>query len=79
MKSIVEIKNKIRQQPEYWQIPFMDFVDDFRRYKDISAIDTPYILDDEKMDALIAFRGKCFCAQKHFPLKRLNTFAMNKA
>jgi len=40
MKSIIEVKNQIRQAPEYWQIPFMDFVDDFRRYKDISTIDT---------------------------------------
>jgi hypothetical protein len=29
MKSIIEVKNQIRQEPEYWQIPFMDFVDDF--------------------------------------------------
>lgn len=52
MKSIIEVKNQIRQEPEYWQIPFMDFVDDFRRYKDISAIDTPYKMDGDKMDAL---------------------------
>jgi hypothetical protein len=62
MKSIVEIKNQIRQQPEYWQIQFMDFVDDFRRYKDISAIDTQ--LDDEKMDALIAATIEYLCHEQ---------------
>jgi hypothetical protein len=64
MKSIVEIKNQIQQQPEYWQIPFMDFVDDFRRYKDISAIDTPYPLNDEKMDALIAATIEYLCHEQ---------------
>ncbi|MCK5716847.1 MAG: hypothetical protein KAH77_05100 [Thiomargarita sp.] len=61
MKSILEVKNQIQQEPEYWQIPFMDFVDDFRRYKDMRAIETPYLLNNEKMDALIASMIEYLC------------------
>ena len=64
MKSIIEVKNQIRQAPEYWQIPFMDFVDDFRRYKDISAIDTPYKMDGDKMDALLASTIEYLCHEQ---------------
>ena len=64
MNSIKEVKNQIRQEPEYWQIPFMDFVDDFRRYKDISAIDSPYKMDHEKMDALLASTIEYLCDEQ---------------
>jgi len=64
MNSIAEVKNKIRQTPTEWQIPFMDFVDDFRRYKDVSAIDTPYQMDDERIDALLASTIQYLCCEQ---------------
>jgi hypothetical protein len=64
MKSIIEVKNQIQQAPEDWQIPLIDFVDDFRRHKEISAIDTPYPLDNEKMDALLASTIEHLCHEQ---------------
>ena len=42
--TIRETKHHIEQNPEYWLIPFMEFVDDFRRYRDLSLIRQPFEL-----------------------------------
>ena len=64
MNSIIEVKNQIQKYPENWEIPFMDFVDDFRRYQELSKIDTAYHLDDEKFDALLASTVEYLCREQ---------------
>ena len=39
----------------------MNFVDDFRYYKDPKAIAEPFELSDEKMDALLASTAESLC------------------
>lgn len=48
-------------RPQHWRIWLMDFVDDFRYYKDRGMIDTPFALDDNKMDALLASTVESLC------------------
>ncbi len=65
MNPITEVKKQMQQEPEHWQIPFMDFVEDFRRYKDASAIAIPYKVNDEKIDALLAAAIEYLCHEQH--------------
>ena len=64
MNSIIEVKNKILNEPENWQIPFMDFVDDFRRYRDVSTIETAFQSGNEKFDALLASTVEYLCNEQ---------------
>lgn len=54
MITAAETKLRIIEDRRWWKIPLMDFVDDFRRHKSSAAIDQPFILDDEQMDAVLA-------------------------
>ena len=54
MITAAETKLIIIEDRRWWKIPLMDFVDDFRRHKDPAAIDKPFILDDEQIDAVLA-------------------------
>jgi len=45
---------KIIDDPKNWSIYLMDFVDDFRYYRDRRMIEEPFELDDERFDALLA-------------------------
>jgi hypothetical protein len=64
MNSIIEVKNQIRKEPENWEIPFMDFVDDFRRRRDFSQIETAYQRDNDKIDALLASTVEYLCHEQ---------------
>jgi hypothetical protein len=59
--TIRETKQHIEQDPKYWLIPFMEFVDDFRRYRDFSLIQEPFELTDERFDALLASTVEYLC------------------
>ena len=52
--TLRQTKEKIKQDPEWWCIHLMNFVDDFRYYKNPKAIAEPFELSDERMDALLA-------------------------
>jgi len=54
MKTIQEVKKEIQSDEKNWLIPFLDFVDDFRRNRNLMAIRDPLELTDEKIDALLA-------------------------
>jgi hypothetical protein len=56
-----ELKKEIAKDPEHWLIPFMEFVDNFRRNRQISEIEEPIELNNEKMDALIASTIEYLC------------------
>lgn len=63
MTTIKEVKQKIEADPGNWAIYLMDFVDDFRYYKDPAAIDEPFELSDERMDALLASTAEYLCEE----------------
>ena len=49
-----ETKIGFDKDPKWWKIPLMDFVDDFRRHKNPAAIAEPFLLGDERKDAVLA-------------------------
>ncbi len=54
MITAAETKRKFVEDPRWWKIPLMDFVDDFRRHQDVKAISEPFELGDEEKDAVFA-------------------------
>lgn len=58
----------MKRDPKWWRIPLMDFVDDFRYYKDPGAIRDPFAEDDEKMDALFASVIETLCDELGFAI-----------
>jgi len=58
---IRKIKADVINNPEWWFVPFMDFVDDFRRDKDTSFLQKPFTLDNERIDALLASTVEYLC------------------
>ena len=54
MITAAETKRKFDEDPRWWKIPLMDFVDDFRSYKNEQAISQPFELGDEDKDAVLA-------------------------
>ncbi len=61
MITLPEVKEQIAADPKWWCIHLMDFVDDFRYYKDARAIAEPFALTDQKMDALLASTAESIC------------------
>jgi hypothetical protein len=61
MITLKETKESIKREPQYWFIPFANFLDDFRYYKDLRAIQEPIELDDRKLDALLASTAEALC------------------
>lgn len=54
METLLKVKQKMEAAENNWLIPFMDFVDDFRREKSVSSIGRPLAPSNEKIDALLA-------------------------
>ena len=54
MMTAAETKQLMVEDPKWWKIPLMDFVDDFRYYKDVGAISEPFELGDEEKDVVFA-------------------------
>ena len=61
MNTAVETKRKIDENPKWWKIPLMEFIDDFRRYKDPAMIEDPFSLSDERKDAVLASVIETLC------------------
>jgi hypothetical protein len=51
---------------EKWLILFMEFVDDFRRTRDLSLIEKPFELDNEKFDSLLSSAIEYLCDEMGF-------------
>lgn len=54
MITAFETKCLMTGDPKWWKIPLMDFVDDFRYYKDARAISQPFELGDREKDVVFA-------------------------
>ncbi|MGB7070865.1 MAG: hypothetical protein WBD22_15340 [Pyrinomonadaceae bacterium] len=61
MITAVQTKREMEQDPKWWKIPLMDFVDDFRYHKDPAAIFAPFDLSDERKDAVLASVIETLC------------------
>lgn len=61
MNTLKKTKEKIIAQPEHWRIWLMDFVDDFRYYKNPQMIAEPFTRTDDKIDALLASTVEFLC------------------
>lgn len=68
MITAAETKRRIREDPKWWKIPLMDFVDDFRRNKNPAAIREPFVIDDEKIDAVLAGVIESLCDEMKIPI-----------
>lgn len=49
------------QSGDNWRMPFMEFVDDFRRTRDVKLIETPINLNNDKFDPLLASTAEYLC------------------
>lgn len=68
MMAAEETKQRIDDESRWWKIPLMDFVDDFRRNKDLAAIAEPFKLSDERKDALLASVIETLCHELGFAI-----------
>lgn len=58
--NVSETRRLMLQSKEFWHIPFMDFVDEFRRSKDVSRL-KPLSRQNERYDALLASTIEHLC------------------
>ena len=61
MTGINYVKKQMESDTENWIIAFMNFIDDFRYYKDMDVIKEPLELNNEKFDALLASAIEYLC------------------
>lgn len=59
--TLKETRQQIEREPQYWCMHLMNFVDDFRYYKDPRAIAEPFAPGEPKMDALLASTAESLC------------------
>jgi hypothetical protein len=61
MISLQETKQRMMADRRHWPVALMDFVDDFRYYKNPAAIAEPVDLTDPQMDAVLASTAEYLC------------------
>lgn len=61
MITLEETKKRMEENREHWEIPFANFLDDFRRRRRLQAISKPFELSDRKFDALLASTAEALC------------------
>jgi hypothetical protein len=61
MLTLQEVKRQITIEPKNWAIYLMNFVDDFRYYKNPAAIAEPVPYTDPQMDPLLASTAEKLC------------------
>jgi hypothetical protein len=61
MITLRETKERIEEEPQWWQIHLANFIDDFRRCKDPAALAAPFERNDEKIDAVLASTAESLC------------------
>lgn len=61
MITLKETRKEMAREPQDWCMHLMNFVDDFRYYKDPQAMVERFELSDPKMDALLASTAESLC------------------
>jgi hypothetical protein len=64
MNTLHQVKQKIEADPTHWMLHLMDFVDDFRYYKNPQMIREPFVHTDERLDALLASTSEYLCDEQ---------------
>jgi hypothetical protein len=64
MITLKETSSEIGMEPQNWCMHLMNFVDDFRYYKDASVMNEPFELIDPRMDALLASTAEYLCDEQ---------------
>jgi hypothetical protein len=68
MNTAAETKKRIIDEHRWWKVPLMNFVDDFRYYKDPAMIAEPFELSDERVDAVLASVIETLCFEMRIPV-----------
>lgn len=68
MITAYETRERMNEDPQWWKVALMDFVDDFRRCKDPKAIDEPFSRGDERIDAVLAGVIESLCDELNLPV-----------
>ena len=63
-----ETKLRMNDDPRWWKIALMDFVDDFRYHRDPEAIEESFDLGDEEKDAVLAATIETLCDELKIPI-----------
>ena len=63
MVTLRETKERIESDPEHWTVHLMDFVDDFRYYRNPAALAAPFGRRHERWDALLAATAASLCEE----------------
>lgn len=61
-------KQRMLEEPRWWKIALMDFVDSFRLHRDPDAIAKPFELGDEDKDAVLAGAIETLCDEMSIPI-----------
>lgn len=68
MINAYETRERMNEDPKWWKVALMDFVDDFRRHKDPKAIEKPFLRGDERIDAVLAGVIESLCDELNLPV-----------
>ncbi len=68
MITAAETKARFEEDPEWWKIALFDFVDDFRRHRDLRAVAKPFKLGHETRDAVLAGVIETLCDEMHLQI-----------
>ena len=66
--TAVETNLKMKEAPRWWRIALFDFVDNFRRHKNPTAIEEPFEINDDRMDAVLAGVIESLCDEMDMPI-----------
>ncbi len=70
MITAKETKQRMIDEPRWWKVALMDFVDDFRYKRDPAAIAQAFELGDEKKDAVLAGTIETLCDEMSLPIPK---------
>lgn len=68
MITAAATKQRMIDEPRWWKIALMDFVDDFRYHRSELAISAPFDLGDEEKDAVLAGTIETLCDEMNLPI-----------
>lgn len=64
MTTLNQTRQQIEINSEHWSIFLMDFVDDFRRHKDLQMLSEPFERSEERFDAMLASTAEALCDEQ---------------
>jgi hypothetical protein len=61
MTTLKSVREQISSDPSNWPVYLMDFVDEFRRTKDMEMLSEPFSVAGDEKDALLASTAETLC------------------